>query len=113
MQNQGFQVTLDKIEFGEESTRAYVTLTNNTDRGVSFYTFDAKILQGSMQADYLEDSYAYYEEEPQAELRPGVKTQGVVPFEPVDPNGPFELRIPWASNNYSMTTRPVVFQVTP
>ncbi len=113
LENQGFQVTLDKIEFGQESTRAYVTLTNNTGRGASFYTFDAKIVQGSMQADYLEDSYAYYDEEPQSELRPGIETQGVVPFEPVDSDTPFELRVPWSSDNYNITAKPVTFQVTP
>lgn len=111
--DQGFEVTLEKIEFGEESTRAYVTLRNNTGRGASFFTFDAKIQQGSTQADYLEDSYAYYEEEPQDSLRPGVETEGVIPFEPVDPDQPFELRIPWTSDNYNVTSRPVVFQVSP
>lgn len=111
--DQGFDVTLGKIEFGEKSTRAYVVLTNGTKRGASFYTFDAKIQQGSTQADYLEDSYAYYDEEPQSELRPGVKTEGVVVFEPVDPDQPFELVVPWTSNNYNVNSKPIVFQVTP
>lgn len=111
--DQGFDVTLEKIEFGEESTRAYVTLANNTGRGASFFTFDTNIVQGSSQIDYLEDSYAYYDEEPQDTLRPGVKTQGVLAFEPVNADQPFELRIPWTSDNYNVTSRPVVFQVSP
>ncbi len=111
--NQGFEVTLEKIEFGKESTRAYVKLANNTGRGASFYSFDAKIVQGTTQVDYLEDSYDYYEEEPQDELRPGVVTEGVIPFEPVDPNRPFELRVPWSSNDWNVTARSVVFQVSP
>ena len=106
-------MTLKKIEFGEDSTRAYVAFTNNTDYGASFYTFDAKIQQGSTQVDYLEDSYAYYDEEPQEDLGPGVRTEGVIAFGPVDPNQPFELRLPWSSNNYNLKTRPMVFQVTP
>jgi hypothetical protein len=93
---QGFDVTLQKIEFGKESTRAYVTLANNTNYGASFYTFDAQIVQGSTQVDYLEDSYAYYDEEPQEELRPGVRTEGVLAFGPVDPKQPFQLRLPWS-----------------
>jgi hypothetical protein len=48
-----------------------VTLANNTNYGAGFYSFDAQIVQGSTQVDYMEDSYAYYDEEPQAELRPG------------------------------------------
>jgi hypothetical protein len=110
---QGFDVTLQKIEFGRESTRAYVTLANNTNYGASFYTFDAQIVQGSTQVDYLEDSYAYYDEEPQEELRPGVRTEGVIAFGPVDPKQPFQLRLSWSSDNYSVNTRPVVFQITP
>jgi hypothetical protein len=110
---QGFDVTLQKIEFGKESTRAYVTLANNTNYGASFYTFDAQIVQGSTQVDYLEDSYAYYDEEPQSELRPGVRTEGVLAFGPVDPKQPFQLRLPWTSDNYNIHTRPVVFQITP
>ena len=109
----GFNVTLQKIEFGEESTRAYVTLTNNTDYSASFYTFDAQIVQGSTQVDYLEDSYAYYDEEPQEELSPGVRTEGVIAFGPVDPEQPFQMKLPWTSNNYNVNTRPVVFQITP
>jgi hypothetical protein len=110
---QGFDVRLQKIEFGRESTRAYVTLANNTNYGASLYTFDAQIVQGSTQVDYLEESYAYYDEEPQAELRPGVRTEGVIPFGPVDPKQPFQLRLSWSSDNYSVNTRPVVFQITP
>ncbi len=109
----GFAVTLQKIEFGEESTRAYVTLTNNTDYSASFYTFDSQIVQGSTQVDYLEDSYAYYDEEPQEELSPGVRTEGVIAFGPVDPEQPFQMKLPWTSNNYNVNTRPVVFQITP
>jgi hypothetical protein len=111
--DQGFEITLQKIELGEESTRAYVTMTNNTGRGASFYTFDAKIQQGTTQIDYLEDSYAYYDEEPQSDLRPGIQTEGVLAFGPVNSDQPFELIIPWSSNNYSMNAKSIKFQVTP
>jgi hypothetical protein len=110
---QGFDVTLQKIEFGKESTRAYVAITNNTANGASLYTFDAQIVQGSTQVDYLDDSYAYYDEEPQEDLRPGVRTEGVIPFGPVDPKQPFQLRLPWTSDNFSVNARPVVFRITP
>ena len=88
-------------------------MANNTGRGASLYTFDAKIQQGSTQVDYLEDSYAYYEEEPQSELRPGVETEGVLAFESVNPDEPFELIVPWSSDNYNINARDIVFQVAP
>ena len=111
--DQGFEMTLDKIEFGEESTRAYVKMANNTGQGASFYTFDTKIQQGSTQVDYLDDYYDYYDEEPQSEIRPGVETEGVLPFGPVDPNEPFELIVPWSSDNYNINVKDIVFQITP
>ena len=88
-------------------------MKNNTGRGASFYTYDAKIQQGSTQVDYLEDSYAYYDEEPQSDLRPGVQTEGVLAFGRVDPGQPFELVIPWTSNNYNVNAKPVIFQISP
>lgn len=111
--DQGFSVTLHKLEFGEESTRAYVTINNNTGRGASFYTFDMKIQQGSRQIDYSDDSYSYMDEEPQSDLRPGVQTEGVLVFGPVDPSQPFEMVLPWSSNNFNVNARPVIFQITP
>lgn len=57
------------------------------------------------QVDYLEDSYAYYDEEPQSDLRPGVQTEGVLAFGPVNPEKPFV--IPWTSNDCNTNSRPV------
>lgn len=111
---QGFEVTLEKIEFGEETTRAYVKMANNTGQGASFYTYDAKIQQGSTQVDYLDDhDYDFYDEEPQSELRPGVETEGVLAFGPVDPNEPFQLIVPWYSDNYNINVRDIVFEISP
>jgi hypothetical protein len=63
--------------------------------------------------DYLEDSYDYYDEEPQSELRPGVETEGVIPFGAVDPNAPFKIFVPWYSDNYNINPKDIVFQVSP
>src|SRR5829696_9148423 len=51
LSDQGFSITLQKIEFGEKDTRAYVSAYNGTDNVASFYDFDAKIIQGTHQLD--------------------------------------------------------------
>ncbi len=71
-----------------------------------------RIQQGSRQVDYL-DAFAYYEEEPQSDLRPGVETEGVLAFGQVNPGQPFTIVLPWTSNNYNVNSRPVVFEINP
>jgi hypothetical protein len=110
--DQGFGVTLKKIEFGEDTTRVHVTVYNGTGMGPSFYDYDSKILQGSRQFDQ-EYSYDYEVKEPQSDLRPGVRTDGVVTFGKVDPSQPLEARFEWYSDNYNVTTHPIEFQVEP
>jgi hypothetical protein len=110
--DQGFSITLKKIEFGEKTTRVYVAVYNGTGTGASFYDFSTKIIQGSRQFDQ-ETTYDYDVKAPQSELRPGVRTDGVVTFGKVSPSQPFEVRFEWSSDNYNITTHPIVFEVTP
>lgn len=110
--DQGFSVKLKKIEFGEETTRVYVSVYNGTDTGASFYEYDAKIIQGSRQLDQ-ETTFDYEVKAPQSELQPGVRTDGVITFGKVDPSQPFDTRLEWSSDNYDVTTRPLVFQAEP
>jgi hypothetical protein len=110
--DQVFGVTLKKIEFGEDSTRAYVTAYNGTGTGASFYDYDTKIIQGSRQFDQ-KYNYDYEVKEPQSDLRPGVRTGGVITFGKVDPSQPLEVRFEWYSEDYNVTAHPIVFQVRP
>ena len=50
-ENQGFSATIDRIEFGEETTRVNVTARNNSGYKIRFFTHNAKIVQGSKQVD--------------------------------------------------------------
>lgn len=110
--DQGFGVTLKKIEFGEDTTRVYVSVQNGTGTGASFYDYDAKIIQGSRQFDQ-ETNYDYEVKAPQSDLRPGVRTDGVVTFGKVDPSKPLEVQFEWYSDNYNVNAHPIVFQVRP
>lgn len=110
--DKGFSVTVDKVEFGEETTRVYVRAKNSTRDAASFYTYDARIVQGSRQVD-AETQFAYELPEPQSDLSPGVETEGIVSFGPVEPSAPFRLRFKWYSDNYEVEAAPLVFEISP
>lgn len=110
--NQGLSITLERIEFGKESTRVYVTVTNGTSAPASLYTFNANIIQGSTQID-VADAFEYEIEEPQSELAPGVESEGTVVFGQVDRAEPFTVRFEWSSENFDVTEQPITFDVTP
>ena len=109
---QGFTITLQKLEFGEDTTRAYVSLYNETGVPASFYAFNSRIIQGSSQIEPT-DSYEYAELEPQSDVSPGVRSQGVVTFDAVDPDRPFEMYFEWSSEDYSVTANPIAFYYEP
>lgn len=112
-EDNGFSVTVEKVEFGEETTRIYVKARNGTDQPASLFTYDARIVQGSRQIDANEDAYEYSSLEPQSDLEPGVETEGILTFGPADPSAPLRIRLEWYSENYEINTEPVVFKVQP
>lgn len=111
--DQGFSITLNRVEFGENTTRAYVSAQNGTNTAASFYTYDAKILQGSSQVDIAEDLYVYDLTEPQSDLAPGIQTEGVVVFGKVNSSQPFNIQFEWFSENFDVSPNPLVFEVVP
>lgn len=107
----GFSVTLEKMEFGERTTRVYLKARNDTGYPASFYSFNSRIIQGSRQIEPDDTmSYEFGLEEPQSDISPGVETEGVVVYGPVDPNQPFEVRFEWSSENYEITPGEIVFR---
>lgn len=111
--DQGFSITLNRVEFGEETTKAYISAQNGTNAAASFYTYDAKVVQDSSQVDVSEDLYVYDLPEPQSDLAPGVQTEGVVVFGPVESSQPFTVQFEWFSENYDVSPKPIVFEVAP
>ena len=112
-ENQGFSATIDRIEFGEETTRVNVTASNNSGYKVSFFTHNAKIVQGSKQVDPDRYSLRFDIPEPQSDLNPSVETEGVVVFGPVDPSGPFTIELDWSSRARDVRAQPLVFEISP
>lgn len=79
----GFVVTLDRIEFADKETRFYLSLKNQSNDKVTFYTaFGAKAVQGSTQ---YEASYEYNnDEELVSELLPQITDSGCIIFDAMD-----------------------------
>lgn len=111
-QDQGFSVTVDKVEFGEDTTRVYVTARNRTRDNANFFTHNARIIQGSRQVD-PESSPQYDFPKPQSDLSPGTETEGVVAFGPVDSSRTFRIELNWSSRDFRVRAQPIVFEVSP
>jgi hypothetical protein len=92
-EDNGIVVTLHKVEFSDENTRAYLTI-ENTDptEEVNFYRFNSKAVQGTTQ---FETTYSFDVDYPEigSDIPPGIQESGVIIFEPLDPSaGQTEFR---------------------
>jgi hypothetical protein len=110
-ENQGFSATIGRIEFGEETTRVNVTARNNSVDDASFFTHNARIVQGSTQVDPERASPQYDVPKPQSDLNPGVETEGIVVFGLVDPSVPFTIELDWSSRGRGVRPQPLVFEI--
>ena len=81
----GYVVTLEKVEFSETETRVYFTINNNGTDNFSLYEFNMKIVQNGTQ---YENTYNYSADYPelQSDLMPGTNTSGIALFPAMDPN---------------------------
>lgn len=46
---QGVQITLEKVEYTDTETRAYVKIKNSSNQKINFYSFNAKFVQNGSQ----------------------------------------------------------------
>lgn len=70
-------ITLQKIEFSDLETRAYIKINNNTPDQASFYSFNSMIIQGNSQ---FEEQTNYEYEDIPSTIMPGVEVSGIVVF---------------------------------
>ena len=105
----GYSITLEKLEFAENETRAYLKMENNGSDAFSLFTFDSKLSQNGKQ--YAEESNwdADYPEL-ETDLLPGNHTEGVIVFPKLE-DAPFTLRLEGCSDNFDETVAPFIFEV--
>lgn len=108
----GFVVEVEKIEFAEPHTRLYVTVTNNTKDNISFFSHSIKLVSNGKQ---FEEEYDYESNLPelQSDLLPGVSSSGVITFPVMDPTtAELQVHAEGYSSNYELDIEPFVFKVT-
>ncbi|MDD5700699.1 MAG: hypothetical protein PHU23_01510 [Dehalococcoidales bacterium] len=81
----GLTITIDKLEIAAPETRVYIKAENNSNYKASLYHFDAVIVQGTKQIK-IKTVFDEDIKEPDSTLLPGTMTEGVILFEPLDPN---------------------------
>lgn len=111
--NEGFSVTIDRLELGAKHTRAYVTARNEGSKTAKLDLYRSKIIQGE-DGFGQKDPYEYNLPQPKSGVRPGDETEGVVIFGRPDPSEPFQVSFAWERGGYMADKPdPIVFQISP
>lgn len=107
----GFVVKLDKIEFAKPHTRLYLTVTNNTQDKISFYSHNVKLVSNGTQ---LEEETDYEANLPsiQSDILPGISTSGIITFPAMDSSiTEIQVHAEGYSDNYDIDIKPFVFTI--
>ena len=106
----GYSMTLERIELAASETRVYLKIKNDSSDNISFYSFNSVIIQGSNQISE-EDNWDADYQEINSEIFPGVTSQGVVTFAPVDIQGEnLKLVFEGSSDDYYLDFEPFIFE---
>lgn len=106
----GYDITVNKIEIADEETRVYVTAANNSGAKVSFFTYNAKLIQNGQQLEVDNNYEAAYKEMP-GELLNGVTADGVLVFKNIADSGSLQIVLEGSSNNYEISMKPFQYTV--
>lgn len=106
----GLIVALNKIEFAEDETRVYLKVKNNSNDSVSIWKHSAKVVQGNKQFEYEYNFLADYPEI-QSDLLPGVESEGIIPFPPMDPEQSLRFIIEGSCDDYTLKVNPFEFEI--
>ncbi|AYA78025.1 DUF4352 domain-containing protein [Bacillus sp. Y1] len=109
MDQHGYLLKLNKIELAENETRAYVTITNNTQDTISFYTFNTKLVVGNTQ---YEENNEFNYPEIQSDILPGVTTEGIIVFPVIPESRELKIFAEGSSENYELDFTPFEFTIS-
>ena len=105
----GVTVTLQKIEFADNETRAYVLIDNQSSDEYCFYLYESKLIQNSKQYT-LEYNYEADYEQIETDIPSGVKEEGVLSFKNID-QASLQLMCEGHSDNWDIDSDLFVFNV--
>lgn len=110
MEQYGYSVTVQNIELAEQETRVYISIQNNGANEFTLYDFNALLIQDSTQYETQRNYEADYPEH-QSDIRPGIKTEGVLVFPAIN-QGPFQLIMEARSSDWDEDIQDYVFDCT-
>lgn len=109
----GYVMTLQKVEFAEEETRFYLSIENKSKDTINFNFYHTKLIQGSKQFEPDDSYYGTDYPELQSDILPGVKTEGILRFERVDlSKGNLKMIAEGSSENYNLNFDPFKFIIS-
>ena len=110
LKQHGLEISLDKVEFAETETRVFLTVVNDSDAEASFYSFNAKAVQGKRQFDADSGIFKDYPKV-QSGLLPSTESSGVVVFPAMDPSMDTHLHFEARNDNYRLDFGSYLFRV--
>ncbi|MFX3623762.1 MAG: DUF4352 domain-containing protein [Ectobacillus sp.] len=108
---QGFKVIVKKIEIAQDETRVYVTVANESQSEISFYKYDAKLVQDGKQLEATDNYDAGYPEI-QSDILPGTTTEGILVYPAIAESGSVQLHAEGYSENYDIDINPFQFTIS-
>lgn len=105
----GYEVTLQKVEFADNETRVYVSVTNNGNAEFSIYKYSSSITQNSRQYEYQFNYKADYPEL-NDDLLPGNVTDGIITFPRLELDD-IKIMLKANSDNYRENIKPFEFEI--
>ena len=106
----GYEISIDKIEFAEKETRVYVKIKNNGKENLDIYEFNSKLIQDGVQYD-IEDNYLAKYPKIQNHIRTGIKSEGIIVFPKIDMKKDFQIIIVANSDNYEEKLEEYIFDI--
>ena len=108
----GIKLVLEKIEFADSETRAFIKVVNNSDAKFDFFPYESKAIQNSKQinesSNYYYDSYDAFG----SSIAPGAEVEGFIVFPNIDDKTDFKLIFEGYSDNYEIQVEPFEFNVS-
>lgn len=112
----GFVVTVDKVEYADSETRVYLTVTNNSGYNTSYGVYSIRLIQDGQQIEQDQSSSsAYMGDYPQLsyDVSAGASTSGVLVFPAIDQTKNFQVIVPDTfSDNYDLEFSDYTLDVT-
>lgn len=106
----GVSVSVSKVEFANDETRVYVTVTNNSNDTFNIHTYSSKAIQDGLQYENTLGYYGYDYPELSTDLLPGASTSGIICFDKLN-TSELSVYISGSSDDWDLDFEDYVFNL--